>query len=143
MPPENLTITDIARACHEANMSVCVSLGDESQPAWDDAPDWQKQSAINGVIFHLKNPGAGPAGTHENWMREKLDAGWTYGPVKNVDAKTHPCLVPYNELPEEQQNKDRVFISVVTDLKRYLIPDAITAHLAEASATPDPEPALT
>ena len=39
----------IAKVCHEVNRAYCMSQGDGSQPRWEDAPDWQKQSAISGV----------------------------------------------------------------------------------------------
>jgi hypothetical protein len=38
-------IDQVARVCHEANRAYCQTLGDNSQPAWDDAPEWQKDSA--------------------------------------------------------------------------------------------------
>ncbi len=104
---------DIARICHEANRAYCVTLGDKSQGAWSFAPSWQKESAVNGVQFHLDNPGAGPEASHENWMKEKTADGWQYGEVKNVEAKTHPCFLPYAELPEDQKLKDSLFIAVV------------------------------
>ena len=104
---------DTARICHEANRAYCLTLGDESQPSWEDAPDWQKESAVNGVQFHLDNPGAGPAASHENWLQEKEAAGWTYGEVKDPEAKTHPCYLPYLELPVEQRLKDSLFIAIV------------------------------
>ena len=44
---------EIAKLCHEVNRAYCESLGDMSQPRWEDAPDWQRQSAINGVKFHM------------------------------------------------------------------------------------------
>lgn len=45
---------------------------------------------------------------HTRWMKEKKDAGWVYAPSpKNEDMKTNPCLVPWQELPEEERNKDR------------------------------------
>ena len=50
----------IAKVCHEANRAYCEALGDYSQTTWEKAPDWQKESAINGVQFHLDNPGASP-----------------------------------------------------------------------------------
>ena len=37
--------TEIARVAHEINRAYCASLGDTSQPAWEDAPEWQQQSA--------------------------------------------------------------------------------------------------
>ena len=106
-------ITKIARLCHEVNRAYCATLGDHSQLAWEDAPTWQRESAINGVKFHVANPDAGPAGSHENWLKEKLEAGWKYGPVKDVEKKEHPCCVPHGELPAAQQLKDVLFVAIV------------------------------
>lgn len=108
-----MTVPQIAELCHEANRTYCRLNGDDSQPAWADAPEWQKSSAINGVKFHISNPDAGPAASHENWLAEKRADGWTYGPVKDPDAKQHPCFMPYDGLPIEQRMKDSLFISIV------------------------------
>mgnify|MGYP002717035516 CR=1 FL=1 len=104
-----------ARVAHEANRAWCVANGDMSQPSWDDAPDWQKASAIQGVKFHMANPDAGDSASHDNWMAQKVSDGWVYGPEKNPDATppTHPCMVPFEKLPEEQQTKDAIFRSIV------------------------------
>lgn len=99
--------------CHEANRAYCEALGDTSQPAWADAPDWQKNSARTGVRLHLDNPEAGPAASHESWFAEKVATGWTYGAVKDPEAKTHPCMVPFDQLPREQQAKDFIFRGIV------------------------------
>lgn len=105
--------THIARICHEANRAYCVTLGDNSQAAWVDAPKWQRESAIDGVRFHLEHPEAGPEASHENWLRQKVDDGWIHGPVKDEESKTHPCLIPFNRLPHEQQRKDFLFRAIV------------------------------
>lgn len=109
--------TSIAHICHEANRAYCKTLGDASQPSWEDAPDWQKKSAINGVNFHLDNPGSSPSQSHENWLAEKTAAGWKYGPVKDPEKKEHPCCVPYDQLPVEQRRKDLLFIAVVEAMR--------------------------
>lgn len=103
----------IARGCHEVNRAYCLALGDASQPPWEEAPQWQKDSAVTGVELHVGNPDAGPQASHESWMREKLNGGWVYGPTKNPDIKEHPCLVPFDQLPREQQAKDFIFRAVV------------------------------
>ena len=103
----------IAKVCHEVNRAYCQALGDNSQPSWEDAPDWMKTSAMNGVSLHTGNPNAGPEASHESWMAEKEATGWTYGPVKNAEDKKHPCMVPFNQLPIEQQAKDFIFRAVV------------------------------
>ena len=117
---KHMTIDDIAKVCHEANRAYCETLGDTSQPAWANAPEWQRSSARNGVKFHLENFGASPSHSHEEWYKEKAAAGWKYGPVKDPEKKEHPCFVPYNQLPVEQQAKDHLFIHVVNAL-RHLV----------------------
>ena len=112
------TVERIARTCHEANRAYCIAIGDASQLPWDDAPDWQRTSAINGVLFHIENPGAKPSASHENWMAEKVAAGWVYGEFKDPDATppTHPCLVEYDRLPIDQRAKDHIFGAIVAAL---------------------------
>lgn len=107
-----MNVEKIASVCHEVNRAYCQALGDNSQPAWDDAPDWQKSSAMNGVHLHLST-NSGPEASHESWMAQKLAEGWRYGPEKRPDLKEHPCMVPFGELPREQQAKDYIFRAVV------------------------------
>ena len=106
-------VIDIAKVCHEVNRAYCVSLGDDSQPPWVSAPEWQKDSCYMGVIFICENLSATPRESHEKWLRDKEAAGWKWGPVKDVEKKEHPCFRPYDELPKEQQTKDALFIAVV------------------------------
>lgn len=44
---------------------------------------------------------------HEVWSQNRLNDGWTYGPVRDDVRKQHPCLVPYEELPESEKDYDR------------------------------------
>lgn len=108
-----MSIEKIAQMCHEANRAYCSLTGDNSQMPWAEAPEWQKQSAINGVKFHLENPDSKPSDSYNSWMKEKIETGWVYGPVKDAEKKEHPCMVPYEELPIEQRFKDYLFLSVV------------------------------
>jgi hypothetical protein len=115
-----MTVEQIALVAHEINRAYCVAIGDTSQTSWDDAPEWQKTSAVNGVNFHLENPNAGADSSHNSWMKEKVDGGWVYGEVKDAEAKTHPCIVPFESLSKEQQAKDYLFRQVVHSLKNQL-----------------------
>lgn len=103
-------IVAAARACHEANRAYCIAIGDKSQLGWDDSPEWQRRSAINGIDGILS--GNGPEQSHESWLAEKAAAGWKYGPVKDAEAKEHPCFVPYADLPPAQKRKDAIFVTV-------------------------------
>ena len=110
----------IAEVCHETNRAYCATFGDFSQPPWASAPEWQRHSAIKGVHFHLANPQASPAASHESWLEEKRRDGWKYGPVKNPEAKEHPCFVPFTGLPPQQQAKDKLFKGVVDALRELI-----------------------
>jgi len=112
-----MTIETIAKVCHQANKAYCESLGDLSQKDWDEAPDWQKQSAIKGVEFKLTNLNSSPADQHNSWLEEKRKDGWKYGPFKNPSTKEHPCFLKYEDLPKEQQAKDALFAAIVLALK--------------------------
>lgn len=117
--------TQIAAVAHEANRAYCQSIGDYSQPIWADAPEWQKQSALKGVGFHVECYRAGivppPSASHDSWLAEKKADGWKYGPVKDAAKKEHPCFVPYLDLPQEQRTKDYLFAAVV---KAFMESDA-------------------
>lgn len=115
-----MNIEQIAEVAHETNKIYCSMIGDYSQKPWDLSPTWQKESAINGVQFHIDNPEAGCSGSHKNWLEEKYADDWKYGEVKDPDKKEHPCCVPYEELPMEQRVKDALFVGVVRALKVLL-----------------------
>jgi len=110
---ETMDVEDFARIAHEANRAYCETHGDVSQPSWTDAPLWQRESAIDGVRYLTKHPSAGPESSHDNWLKRKREEGWAYGPVKDEKAKTHPCMVPFDDLPAYQQVKDYLFHGIV------------------------------
>lgn len=113
----NAVVTMIAGIAHSVNRTYCQSLGDNSQPTWADAPEWQRKSAIASVRAHLADD-LTPAQAHEVWMKHKESEGWTYGPEKNSELKTHTCMVPFDQLPVELQVKDALFKSVVDGYKQ-------------------------
>lgn len=109
-------IEKAAEAAHEANRAYCRDvLMDNSQVPWAEAPTWQRQSAIDGIYFAIKNDFPSPEAMHENWMRDKVANGWVYGPVKDPDAKTHPSLRPFAELPEAERGKDELFRKTIME----------------------------
>lgn len=112
---------DIARVCHEVNKAYRESIGDFSQLVWEDAPQWQKDSALLGVNLHVDKD-VSPSATHEIWMKQKVDDGWVYGDVKDPELKQHPCIVAYEDLDVQQQSKDFIFRGVVHALRSQLEP---------------------
>ena len=52
---------------------------------------------------------------HEQWAQTRISDGWQYGPERDDSKKLHPCLVPYEELPDSEKKYDR--ISAASTLK--------------------------
>lgn len=115
-PAPLASVVAIAQVCHEANRSYCRTIGDLSQPHWEDAPEWQRSSAIAGVNAIANREVQKPEDSHNSWSAEKERTGWEWGPVKDPEKKKHPCLVPFHELPPEQQAKDVLFFAIATAL---------------------------
>ena len=111
-----MKIEDIAKIGHDLNRSFCQAIGDNSQLEWKDAPNWQKDSSFAGVEFVREFPWAGDSALHDSWLKQKENDGWVYGEVKDSELKTHPCCVPYDQLPIEQQLKDKLFRQTVLAL---------------------------
>lgn len=111
---------DIARVCHEANRALQEIQADPAipvAPPWDDATDEMRESAYQGVLDVIV--GKTPAESHEAWCVYKIEHGWVYGGIKDENDKTHPCLVPYDKLSEDQRIKDSLFGAVVNALYTY------------------------
>ncbi|HPF87360.1 MAG TPA: RyR domain-containing protein [Candidatus Limiplasma sp.] len=53
---------------------------------------------------------------HDDWMAGKLRFGWRYAPVRNNQNKEHPCLVPWDKLPEAEKDKDRAVALNLPDM---------------------------
>lgn len=113
-----MTVDQIARICHEINRGYCRALGDLSHKSWGQAPAWQKNSAKDGVRAIMADPTITPRGSHERWMAHKIAEGWRYGEEKDPEARTHPCIVPYDQLPVQQKLKDELFVTTVKTLAR-------------------------
>lgn len=111
-----IVIAAIAAICHEANRAYCATIGDNTQKSWDDAEQWQRDSAVKGVQFTVDNPNAPASAQHDAWTADKVSQGWEYGLVKDASAKTHPCIVPYDMLPAQQRAKDSLFQGIVKSL---------------------------
>jgi len=109
-------IEQAAKVCHETLRVFCQTIGDNSLLAWEEAPEWQKESSRDGVRFYFEQFAAGiepsPSATHERWLKQKRAEGWKHGETKNSETKEHPSFVPYNELPLTEKRKDYLFAAV-------------------------------
>lgn len=108
-------IENAAILAYEANRGYATALGDLSFTAWSLAPQWQKDTNLEGVRQIVKDPDTTHEESHESWMKKKVEDGWVYGEVKDPEKKTHPCMVPYAQLPAAQRRKDAIFGAVVRE----------------------------
>jgi hypothetical protein len=116
--PEHVEI--IAQVCNDANAAYSASIGDFTYGPWADTPEAIRQSIRDGVRKHLENPGLTPEQSHEAWLKFKAEQGYTYGPVRDDEAKVHPCMVPYTDLPQAQRSKDFIFRGIVRSMAQSL-----------------------
>lgn len=72
---------------------------------YDPQPIDTSSVTLNPEILQLTERLAEHA--HDLWARRRLAKGWTYGPQRDDAAKRHPCLVPYDQLPNSEKQYDR------------------------------------
>lgn len=111
-----MTLNEVARVAHEVNRAYCASIGDMSQLPWEETPEWQKESIRQGIVAVMEGTVQTPGDSHANWLKHKESEGWIWGPVKDLENLWHPCMVPFEELPIEQQIKDHLFLGTVLAL---------------------------
>lgn len=66
-----------------------------------DTKDIVLPTELNNLIEEMSK------NVHEVWTETRISQGWTYGEERNDAEKKHPCLVPYEELSEEEKEYDR------------------------------------
>lgn len=66
-----------------------------------DTSDVKLPEDLEQLVEHMSK------NVHEVWAETRIRQGWTYGEQRNDELKTHPCLIPYEELPEEEKEYDR------------------------------------
>lgn len=134
-----IEIEDLAAACHEANRRLQLALGEPASQPWMDCPEWFRLSVIAGVQQALA--GATPEQLHEAWCADRVANGWVYGEQKDQEAKTHPCLVPYEQLSEADRAKDALFHAVVGALEPLLPPAELVKPACERQHVVTRQPA--
>ena len=72
---------------------------------------------------------------HERWMRDRIADGWSYGEVRDDEGKLHPSLIDYDELSEDEREKDR---DAIRDLPRMLAEAGFEIHRVGAAAVSAP-----
>lgn len=108
------TDAQIAEVCHAANAALMRINGDaHADPDWADVP-W-KDSAVADVA--TARAGTTAEAMHTEWCARKRAQDWTWGPVRDEQARTHPCLVDdYQLVPWPERAKDALYLAIVRAL---------------------------
>lgn len=70
---------------------------------------------------------ADPEELHNDWWRKYEEMGWRYGPTRDPVAKTHPDMVPFDELGWEERNKDAVFVALCEIARQWIVDEEPSA----------------
>lgn len=88
------------------------ALGIEPKP-WEQKTNEERLSAVKFVQAYIEGRVTDPKTAHEIWMKVRQEEGWTFGTIKNPEAKESPYMVPYDELDPKVQAKDLMVIKVL------------------------------
>lgn len=114
---EKLTVNAVAAICHEANRQYCIQAGLDAGSPWTDLSADEQKPTLMSVEHLIKNPDVTPKLAHDTWVKDRLDAGWTFGETRDDDNKVHNLLVDYDQLAEGDRVKDELILGVVNSLR--------------------------
>lgn len=120
-PGHGYTDLHVALVCHEANKGIQQVQrfnGDEDAVTAallvDLHPDLLA-AAVESSRATRAGEIANARGRHEHWARFLAERGWRQGP-RHREAKTHPMLVPWEDLPRAERDKNRVLLGIVLNM---------------------------
>lgn len=113
----------IARAAHEVNRAWNHLIEDYTHKIWDETSEDLKAAARISVV-NIAEHNFTAEQCHDSWVAWKSANGYTFAKVKDDATKSHPGMVAWAELPSEQQNKDKLWVTVVNAIinSRWTIP---------------------
>ena len=110
-----LGIPDVARIAYEMTRWYGLTVGIDT-PIWDNATVMEQKKAFIGVLYHLDHLEETVQENHDTWRKAMEKDGWVYGIKQDGEAKTHPALIPYEELSEQHRAMDAIFTGAVRSL---------------------------
>lgn len=130
-----------AEFVYEAARLQAIAVGAPIVPEpWSERDEKFRTQFLNVIERQMGDMRSGsPEELHGGWVQAYIDMGWTYGPERDVDAKTHPDMVPFAALGREEQDKDAVFIALC-EIARQWIYDDRPVETEPISSTEQPSP---
>lgn len=106
-------ITTLSKIAYDACRAYHMSIGSDTLPTWDNAPDILKETVEDQICAIVSDPHFCPQDHHDAWCQMKSDDGWTQGDIYDEDTKTHPDLKPYGELSSQDRFEDALIHAIV------------------------------
>lgn len=113
-----------ARFVYEAARLQAICVGAPVIPElWQDREE-PFRGQFRDVIEMMCGPSRkdDPEDLHDDWVRAYEAMGWRYGEVRDPVAKTHPDMVPFDELEQREQDKDAVFLALCEIARLWVRP---------------------
>lgn len=87
---------------------------------WDKRDEAFRKQFIAIIDKYLKQDKLPtPKEAHDSWMESYNKMGWKYGKERNTELKTHPDMLPYEKLPQDEKDKDAIFLAFVWVAKTF------------------------
>jgi hypothetical protein len=111
MEPREL-VEFVARVAHDAVNAYRAGLGETTRaPFLMD--DWDRTQALRmDVEYRIENSNAPVSAEHDRWLQRMQEQGWSFGAELDQAAKTHPLMVPFDKLSEEQRRKSYIIQAI-------------------------------
>ena len=89
---------------------------------WPYRDEAFKSQFLN-VIDMMTGPDrkSSPEELHDDWVKAYEEMGWVYGEVRDVEAKTHPDMLPFDQLDPRERDKDAVFVALCELARLWVI----------------------
>lgn len=110
--PTTLGERQIAYVVHEVVRAYVEARGGYMTP-WSDARPGERKAMLHVVRNVRRQPDTPPGERHAAWCDRRRAEGWRWGPVLDIEAKAHPSLMPWPELPEDDRVRECLMIGAV------------------------------
>jgi len=139
MKKKKLSVAQTARAFHQTLQSLRGSWGTGELDDWEDTSEHNREMGCKFIREVMKNPQITAEAHHDKWVAEMAMRGYRNGDVRDHNAKTHPFMVPWEDLEHE----DRVEAMLMVNMAKILLPlisddDAEDEEEADEDVPPSP-----
>lgn len=130
---------EVAAAAYTIVSALDLAMGRGARRPWEGQPELYKLEQTSCVRAHLAGEYSCARDAHEDWSERRRQAGWTWGPLRDVERKYHPSLLPWRALPLDLTAKAELYrASVLTVARSFAEMYEAGIELARPGKKPSP-----